>query len=90
MKSRAPSALVRRERASVNHLRLCHMICAVNLIVYVARNHDTLGTNEALGWLVFGLMYACMEVNTQQDHMRVVRLFCATLAVCVTGALAIS
>ncbi|MEK9700333.1 MAG: hypothetical protein VW270_31415, partial [Candidatus Poseidoniales archaeon] len=80
----------RHDRRCVMHLRLCHMICAINLIVYVCRNHVTLGTNEALGWLVFGLMYACMEVNTQQDQLRFVRQFCATLAVVVTGALAIS
>jgi hypothetical protein len=66
------------------------MLCAINLIVHVARNYQTLGTNEALGWLVFGLMYACMEVNTEQDQLRLVRLFCATLAVVVTGALAIA
>jgi hypothetical protein len=75
---------------AVNHLRLCHMLCAVNLIMHVARNYHTLGTNEALGWLVFGLMYACMEVNTEQDQLKLVRLCCATLAVVVTGALAIS
>ena len=76
--------------SAVNHLRLCHVACAIHLIVYVARNYTTLGTNEALGWLVFGLMYACMEVNVQQDQLRFVRLFCATLAVVVTGALAVS
>lgn len=76
--------------SAVNHLRLCHVACAIHLMVYVCRNHVTLGTNEALGWLVFGLMYACMEVNTQQDQLRFVRLFCATLAVVVTGALAVS
>jgi len=75
---------------TTNHLRLCHVLCAVHLITHVARNYQTLGTNEALGWLVFGLMYACMEVNTEQDQLRFVRLFCATLAVVVTGALAIS
>jgi hypothetical protein len=75
---------------TVNHLKLCHQLCAINLIVHVVRNYQTLGTNEALGWLVFGLMYACMEVNVEQDQLRVVRLFCATLAVVVTGALAIS
>lgn len=75
---------------AVNHLRLCHVLCAVHLIIHVARNYQTLGTNEALGWLVFGLMYACMEVNVEQDQLRLVRLFCATLAVVVTAALAIS
>jgi hypothetical protein len=75
---------------AVNHLKLCHQLCAIHLMVHVARNYTTLGANEALGWLVFGLMYACMEVNVQQDQLRFVRLFCATLAVVVTGALAIS
>lgn len=75
---------------AINHLKLCHMLCACNLIIHVIRNQTTLGTNEALGWLVFGLMYACMEVNVQQDQFRAVRLFCATLAVVVTGALACS
>lgn len=75
---------------SVNHLKLCHVLCAINLIVYVCRNHVTLGVNEALGWLVFALMYACMEVNTQQDQFRSIRIMCATLAVVVTAALAIS
>ena len=75
---------------AINHLKLCHVLCATHLIVYVCRNHVTLGTNEALGWLVFALMYACMEVNVQQDQFRIVRLFCATLAVVVTGALAVS
>lgn len=73
-----------------DHLRLCHLMCAVNLIVYATRNHDTLGVNDAAGWLVFGLMYACMEVNTTQDRYHLIRLFCATLAVVVTGALACS
>jgi hypothetical protein len=75
---------------TVNHLKLCHVLCAINLITHVARNYQTLGTNESLGWLVFGLMYACMEVNTQQDQFRIVRLCCATLAVVVTAALACS
>lgn len=74
----------------VNHLKLCHVLCATNLIVHVCRNHVTLGTNEALGWLVFALMYACMEVNVQQDQFRAIRIMCATLAVVVTAALAIS
>ena len=75
---------------SITHLKLCHQLCAINLIMHVGRNHHVLGTNEALGWLVFALMYACMEVNTQQDQLRLVRLYCATLAVVVTGALAIA
>ena len=45
---------------------------------------------QSLGWIVFGLMYACMEVNVTQDQYRHVRTFCATLAIFVTGALAIS
>ena len=90
MMPQAPSARVRFNRRCVMHLRLCHVLCAINLIVHVARNHTTLGVNESLGWLVFGLMYACMEVNVEQDQLRLVRLFCATLAVVVTGALACS
>lgn len=75
---------------SINHLRLCHMLCAINLIVHACRNHEQLGTNDSLGWLTFALMYTCMEVNTQQDQFRAIRLLCGTLAVCVTGALAVS
>ena len=60
------------------------------LVVHVCRNYVMLGTNEALGWLVFALMYACMEVNTQQDQFRAIRITCATLAVVVTAALACS
>ena len=75
---------------AINHLRLCHVACAINLSIHVFRNTDQLGVNDSIGWLVFALMYACMEVNTQQDQFRAIRLFCATLAVVLTGALACS
>ena len=88
--TRAPSARVRLNRAWVNYLKACHMTCAMLLVVHVCRNYVMLGTNEALGWLVFALMYACMEVNTQQDQFRAIRITCATLAVVVTAALACS
>ena len=74
---------------SATYLRLAHGICAINLIVYASRNMSG-DVEQSLGWIVFGLMYACMEVNVTQDQYRHVRTFCATLAIFVTGALAIS
>lgn len=74
----------------VKYLKLCHVLCAINLIVYATRHADQLGWNNHAGWLVFALMYACMEVNVTQDQLRMVRLTCATLAVLITGALAIT
>lgn len=86
----APSARVRRDRMQVRYLKLCHVSCAVCLIMHVNNNWSMLGVNEALGWLVFALMYACMEVNNTQDRMLWIRITCATLAVIVTAALACS
>lgn len=84
------SSQVRRNRTQVRYLCLCHVACAINLVVHVCRNQQQLGVNESLGWLVFALMYACMEVNTTPDRLRVIRLISATLAVWITAALAVS
>ena len=84
------SRQVRHARAWTRYLRACHVACAVCLIMHVFNNQQQLGVNEALGWLVFALMYACMEVNNTQDGMRWIRITCATLAVIVTAALACS
>lgn len=72
-----------------NYLKLAHLICAINLTMYAWRELAT-GFENSMGWLTFALMYACMEVNVTQDQYRIVRAFCATLAMFITGALALA